>query len=310
MPSDSPAEKSSFETFLAKVPDAPSSAIEGPELEAEAAPEPKAEPKPKAPAAPTPAAAPASADRDAVLKALREGDLDTLGELLGEDPAGFDERTPKWAARNRREAKLKAENQSTLAKAETVVNRWAPVAELAGAVQAGDYAKLPELVQLLTGADWDSAAMKAFRAVRNVDPSAQVQTKRNTELEAQLAAVQTERAALAERAFLETIRDEIDVKDAVRKVPEWEARVAEVLRESLDPDLGEPKLSVKQAAARVVRKEREAYERYSAMFEDGAKPARARAAPAAGLERAAGGASGATKRKLTRDEWLASRRNG
>lgn len=326
MPSDTLEEKDQFAAFIAKVPDAPSSAIDGPETEASTEPS-KARATPKDTSTPTPprrsspttsesatpssppsASTSAAPDLDAIRRALREGDLDTVGDLLDEDPAGFDEKTPKWAARNRREAKLKAENASTLAKAEMVVSRWAPVATLAGAVQAGDYSKLPELVQMLTGADWDSAAMKAFRAVRNVDPSAQVQTNRNRELEAQLAAVQAERATLADRAAIEAIRDEVDEKDVVRKIPEWETRVAVVLKESMDPELGEPKLSVKQAAARVVRKEREAYERYSTMFDD-AKPAKKPRPGPDGLARASG-AAGTTKRKLTRDEWLASRRNG
>lgn len=317
-----------MEEFLATVPDAPSAAVPGPPEEAEPAEDeatPKvppttaetssskssAAPSTKATAAPStkkldgPALAEAPAfDKAAVIKALREGDLDTVGELLEEDPSGFDEKTPKWAARNRREAKLKAENAAVLAKAEAVVSRFAPAEGFFSRIQAGDFSALPELVEHL-GQNWDAAAMSAFRARRAADPRVPQLQARVAELEPVAEERKAARAAAADKAFYETLRDEVDVKDVVRKLPDWEAKVADVLRGSLDPETGDPKLSTKQAAARVVRKAKEQADALAKVFEPEDKPRRTRAATP---ERAAG-ASGTTKRRLTRDEWLAARGN-
>lgn len=328
--SDTPQEKLDFAAFIAKVADPPASATsealtEDPKEET-GSPEATAPTKHKisrsqsAAAKSTPDTAPAAASAsdsdasvgsepptlDAVRAALRAGDLDTVAELLDEDPAGYDEKTPKWAARQRKEKKLKDENAAIRTQAETIVSRWAPVSALASDVASGAFDRLPELVEMLTGHDWDSAAMKAFRSRTSTDPRVPALTKRAAEAEARLADADAERTKHAERAFHETIRDEVPAKDVVRKIDGWEEKVARVLRDSLDPDLGEPTLSVKQAAARVVRKERDEYERRAAVFSDAPAP---RAARGATPERASG-ASGTTKRKVTRDEWLAAHKNG
>jgi len=314
-----------FDAFIAKVPDAPSSAHARPEEPAADAESPK-EAKPEAPDAeavagppprerarkPAPPASPeASAktpenppDPSAVLQALRTGDLDTLGELLGEDPALYDEKTPKWAARQRKEAKLTAERDRVVKQAETVVERWSPVSRLVEARETNP-AALFELVELLTGQDPDQAWSAALRARGAVDPRVPALAKAVTDRDARLAELEAERTRRLDAAFYETLRDEVDSKDVVRKIEGWEEKVATVLRESVDPDLGEPKLSVKQAAARVVRREREEFERRAAVFgEAPAKPARNRTP-----ERASPGA-GAKVRKLTREEWLQARSNG
>src|SRR6476660_5313241 len=137
--------QATFDAFLAKVPDAPSSAhAAAPEADAEAplaerdekgkfakrAPEaPAPETADPSPASPPDAKTPSTdgPDLESVKAALRDGDLDTLAELLGEDPALYDEKTPKWAAGKRREAKIKAERDSVTAKAEAIVQRWSPV---------------------------------------------------------------------------------------------------------------------------------------------------------------------------------------
>lgn len=329
-----PAEPTvSFEDFIAKIPDAPSSAhVQEPAADAEdplaggtkdtpparsgqrqdaadGAEAPPREPKtksaarakPDAPAVETPSKEP---DLDAVRQALKAGDLDTLGELLGEDPALYDEKTPKWAATKRKEAKLVADRDRVVRQAETVVQRWSPVSRLVEAIPT-EPASLFELVTLLTGQDPDQAWTAALRARGSVDPRVPVLTRTVAEKEAQLTELQRERSARADAAFYETLRDEVDSKHVVRQIDEWESKVATTLRDSLDPDTGEPKLSTKQAADRVVRREREEYERRAKVFGSGDAPA-ARAPRARAPERAARPA-GAKVRKLSRDEWLAER---
>lgn len=329
MPEATPEAKVSFAEFLAKVPDAPSSAVT--HDEEAAAPEaetPKASrTSPTAPAGhdaeeaaasppPTPeskSAAPANVDSasitpdlEAVRAALKAGDLDTLGELLGEDPALYDEKTPKWAARKRKEHALEERAARITAKAEAVVQRWAPIADLTARIDAGEVHLVPELLQLLTNKDPDGLWLSAVRARSSTDPrvpqltaTAEAQAKRLAELEA-------ERAARADQAFYETLRDEVARDSVVRKIDGWEAKVATVLRDSVDPDLGEPKLSIKQACDRVIRREREEFEKRAAVF-GGERPA---PKPRGKAPERASGASGAKVRKLTRDEWLAARSNG
>lgn len=313
-----------FEKFLAKVPDAPSSGLDHPEPAAEAEPPkdlprdaeadaaaPPREPKPKSAARASAEAAPKTPspepDLGAVRAALRTGDLDTLGELLGEDPALYDEKTPRWAARQRKEAKLTAERDRVVKQAETVVQRWSPVSRLVEQLDTNPAALL-QLVELVTGQDPDAAWTAALRARGSVDPRVPALTTRLAEKDTRLAELEAERAARADAAFYETLRDEVPAKDTVRQIDDWEAKVATVLRESVDPDLGEPKLSVKQAAARVVRQEREEYERRAKVF--GEAPAARRAPKGERAPERASGAAGAKVRKMSRDEWLQARSNG
>lgn len=361
MPLD-PAAEATFAAFIAKVPDAPSSAHAQPtdgetppdpkvletrrgtpdrtshqrntrdtsetetassrqsrlssdraaEADADSPPParaPKSAPraKPVEPAVATDAKTPVSApDPSLVLQALRDGDLDTIADLLGEDPAGFDEKTPKWAARQRKEAKVVAERDRVMRQAETVVERWSPVSRLMTERETNP-AALFELVGLLTGQDPDAAWTAALRARGSVDPRVPVLTAAVADRDERLAKADAERAARVDAAFYETLRDEVDAKSVVRQIDGWEAKVADVLRESLDQDTGEPRLSTKQAADRVVRREREEYERRAKVFGGDERPQKKT------RERAperAGGVAGAKVRKLTREEWLAARSNG
>ncbi len=240
-------------------------------------------------------------DHNSLLQALRAGDLDTIADLLGEDPAGFDEKTPKWAARQRKEAKLIADRDRVMRQAETVVERWSPVSRLVEQAQSNPAALL-ELVGLLTGQDPDQAWTAAVRARGSVDPRVPVLTTQLAQKDTRLAEYEAERAARADAAFYETLRDEVDPKSVVRKIEGWEAKVAQVLRDSIDPDLGEPKLSTKQAADRVVRREREEYERRASVFGGDSAPKKPRQRSP---ERAAG-STGTKIRKLSKEEWLAA----
>lgn len=328
-----------FEQFVAGVPDAPSSGHERPAAaDEETPPDPKArdasgkfvppaagvaadsqppepprkradrakpvaEPSNSAADAKTPASAP---DPSLVLQALRDGDLDTIADLLGEDPAGFDEKTPKWAARQRKEAKVVAERDRVMRQAETVVERWSPVSRLVTERETNP-AALFELVGLLTGKDPDAVWTEALRTRGSVDPRVPALTAAVADRDEQLSKADAERSARADAAFYETLRDEVDAKAVVRQIDGWEEKVATVLRESVDPDLGEPKLSVKQAADRVVRREREEYERRAKVFGGDERPARK---PRERAPERAGGTAGTKVRKLSREEWLAARSNG
>lgn len=323
----------SFEEFIAKVPDAPSSSFphaepeeaEAPPKDESAAPSPARDekgkfskredkaPEPPAgdpqPEAEKSAKTPSSGDpRDAILAALRAGDLDVLADLTDEDPAKFDEKTVKWAKQKQYETRLRVERDQIATKAEAIVQRWSPVSQLAEAVANGDAARLPELVELLTGQDYDGLIMKAARARGANDPQVPVLKKQIADRDAELEKTRAARAEAADRAFYETLRDEVPADSLVRQIDGWEKRVADTLREAFDPGLGESRFSVAQAVTRVVRKEREEYERRAKVF--GAEtPAKPKKEKAPAVERASG-ATAAKVRKMTRDEWLAARSNG
>lgn len=309
-------EKKTFDQFLATVPEAPSSSKSDPAAAEEepAAEDPKAAGAVESSTIATPSVATspsvetvsetASLDPATLRAALKSGDLDALAEALGEDPALYSEKSTKWAAARRKEQKLKAERDRVAQQAEAIVTRTKPVFELSEKVQAGEFTKFVELAEYLTGMDYDALVLKVARARHGSDPQVEVLKKRVAELEPVVAESAKAKTSAAEKAFLETLRDEVATGHQVRELEEWESKVAAVLRESVDEDLGEPTLSVKQAADRVLRREREAFERRAKVFGGGAAPAR-KAAAAKAPERASG-AVGTPKRKLTRDEWLAS----
>ncbi len=316
MTDDEKAVEAKREAFLAAIPDPPVNPLVAAEAAHDDAEEDAGEkPAPKAPADAKPAkattkssgsATPAAKDDapmvDLVVAALKAGDLDLLADLTDQDPAGFDEKSTKWAARNRKEEKLKAEVAKVRADAQAIVEHYEPVdARVERFQKTRDYAVVAELVQLLTGEDWDSVAMKTFRAVRGQDPRVPELTRKLETTEAELKTERTAKEKAADRALREALRDDLPEDHQVRKIPDWEDRVARVLRESVDEDLGEPTLSFEQAATRVVRHVREEYQKYAGVFGDAPAPTRRRATTP---ERAAGSAP-ATKRKLTPDEFFA-----
>jgi hypothetical protein len=250
-----------------------------------------------------PPAATTPPDLDAVRAALKAGDLDALSDLLGEDPALYAEKSTKWAAARRKEKKLKDERDSVGQKAEAIVKRWAPVADAAQAVQGGEFVRFVELAEALTGMDYDALVMKVARARHGSDPQVAVLKKRLAEVEPVVAEQAAAKTTAAERAFYETLRDEVPAKHALRGLEGWEAKVAAVLKESIDEDLGEPTLSAKQAADRVLRREREEFDRKAKLFGVSAP-----AAPKGRAPERASGAAPTTTRKLSREEWLAAQK--
>lgn len=296
-------EKKTLEQFLASVPEPPSSGDVVRE-EAPVAEDPKAAVSSPSAETGTPPASAAAATSDpvaAIRQALKSGDLDALAEALEEDPALFSEKSTKWAAARRRERRLKDERDAALTKADSVWAKVEPVYGLAEAVAKGEFSKLPEYIQAVTGVDYDQLVLKVARARHGSDPQVEVLKRRIAELEPKAEERQAAASTAAERALHETLRDEVPAKHQVRELGAgWEAKVAAVLKESVDEDLGEPTLSPRQAADRVLRREREEFEAKAKVFGGAVaeKPARGRAP-----ERAAGAAP-ANKRKLTREEWL------
>jgi len=321
-PERAPAEAAAArEAFFAAIPDPPEHdvvvAASAKDDDAEEAPAPSPKDRGGKSAAksaaaskgtPTTDAQPASSADDAplpdrVLDALRRGDLDLLADLTDQDPATFDEKSTKWAARNRKETKLEEEMAKVKADAAAVVEHYEPInSRVERFSETRDYGVIAELVEILTGEDFDSVGMKVFRARRTQDPRVPELQKKLAERESEVVEHRTAKEKAADRALREALRDDLPEDHLVRKLPEWEDRVAKVLRESVDPVDGEPTLSFKQAAQRVVRKEKEEYEKRAAVF--GGEAPRPRAARAETPERAAP-ANGAGKRKMTPDEFFA-----
>ncbi len=314
-----PADETKRAAFFAAIPDPPTNPLVALAAEHEAADD-GADPKDAAPsqvaatsgrvaaaAAGSAKAAPdGAADAplvDRVVAALKAGDLDQLADLTDQDPSSFDEKSTKWAARNRKEAKLKDEIAQVRADASAIVAHYEPLdTKVAEFHSTKNYALVKDIVELLLGEDFDSATMKTFRAVRTQDPRVPALTKQLAEKDAALAETKSAKTAAAERALVEAVRDDLPDDHQVRKLPEWETRVVAELRDSVDEDTGEPSLSFKQAAQRVLRKAKTEYEKYAGAFGGGATPAKDRAK----TPERAGGTSPSTKRKLTRDEFFAS----
>jgi sulfur relay (sulfurtransferase) DsrC/TusE family protein len=304
--------------FFDKIPDPPQNTLVALE-EAHAAdaegeadePSPKGETPSKKESKPTSTSTSKNSDSaaadaplaDRVVAALKAGDLDLLADLTDQDPEAFDEKSTKWAARNRKESKLKAEIEKVRTDAASVIEHWEPVDERATRFHATkDYALVKELVEILTGEDWDSVAAKTFRALRTTDPRVPELAKAVAKKDAELAEHRTSADKAADRALREALRDDLPEDHQVRKLPEWEEKVAKVLRESVDEYTGDPALSFKQAAQRVVRTAREAYQKYQGVFAEEPRPTRQRAETP---ERARGSAP-STKRPLTREEFFAT----
>lgn len=303
------------EAFFAKVPDPPTADVVAAQS-ADGAEDAGDEPAPKGSAkeqstSSSSSATTAKADAtnsssdiplaDRVVAALKAGDLDLVADLTDQDPAGFDEKSTKWAAKQRKEAKLKTELAKVQADAKAIVEHYEPIDTRLEAFQkTRDYAIVAELVEILTGEDFDSVGMKVFRARKGVDPRVPELTKKLAEAEGAVAEARTTKEKAADRALREALRDDLPEDHVVRKLPDWEDRVARVLRDSVD-ETGEPALSFKQAANRVVRKEREEYEKRAAVFGEAPASPKARAQTP---ERSAP-AGGAGKRKLTPDEFFA-----
>jgi hypothetical protein len=288
--------------FLAKLADPPPNVAselatvepvsdDGEEAGTEDADDPKASPTSAPPASAKSADSAKNSDTSApadvaakVVEALKAGDLDTVAELTGADSADFDERSTKWAARNRREAGLRKEIETVKTDIKAVLEHYEPFdRHLERYDQTRDVGALRDLLEYAAGEPWATLAPRLG-------------------LPASAAAVPApRRAPAAERVLLEAVRDDVPDDHVVRQLPGWEDRVVAILRENLDEATGEPNISFKQAAARAVRRAKDEHARLAPLF-GGATPPKPGRAP---TPERADGATPSSKRKLTREEFLA-----
>jgi hypothetical protein len=255
-------------------------------------PAPKAETKSALPAgaASAPAAKP-SADSataeplaDRVLAALKAGDLDTVAELTGADSADFDEKSTRWAARNRREAGLRKEIETVRSDAKAILEHYEPFDAHVGRYdQTKDPGALRDLLEYVTGEPWARVAPKLGLA-----PAA-------------AATPAPRRAPAAERVLLEAVRDDVPDDHQVRQLPGWEDRVVAILKENIDEVTGEPAISFRQAAARAVRRAKDEHAKLTPVFGGAAPPK----PPKAATPERADVATPANRRKMTQDEFYA-----
>lgn len=301
------AAEAAREAFFAKLPDPPdntlvaiekasateeAAASEADDLKSEstgAAPEKATSRSSGAPSAAstngkgTPGQPASTADAAAVLAALKSGDLDTIADLTGADPADFDERSVRWAARNRREAGLKRDVEKVRAEARQLLEHYEPIESQVEAFDASggkDWAPVRAIVEHVTGKPWAVAA---------------------AQLGLVSASAPATRSPAADRVLLEAVRDDVPDDHQVRQLPGWEQRVVQILHENVDEMTGEPAISFKQAAARAVRRAKEEHAKLAPIFGGSSTaPASRPAAP----ERADATAPGA-RRPLTKDEFFA-----
>lgn len=291
-------ERAKAEAFFANVPDAPSDAApshddpdpdqedtdseETPTSQAatpaakddqEGEPPAKEESKPRGPGKKV----------EAILEALRNGDEDTLGDLLDEDPSAWAETTQNAIKRRRALSRVKQERDHALEKAKEIVDRWKPVSDLAIAIDQGqDYTQVPALVEMLLGRSWKDIERNFVRSQRGLPAEAP--------------------AAPESKELVELVQADVPSDHEARKLPGWQEGVASLLREHYDPDLGESTISVAQATARWLRKEKAAHNKRLEVWSSKGRSTQGRRTPT--LERASSGGP-APARKMTREEFFA-----
>jgi hypothetical protein len=282
--------------FLAKLSDPPpnvatvTNAVEDDADEVEDTgdePAPKAETATTAGTAATPKASESAPTADVaakVLAALKAGDLDTVAELTGADSADFDERSTRWAARNRREAGLRKEIETVRSDTKAILEHYEPFDQhVTRYDQTKDPGALRDLLEYVTGQPWARVAPTLGLA-----PAA-------------AATPAPRRAPAAERVLLEAVRDDVPDDHQVRQLPGWEDRVVTILKENIDEVTGEPAISFRQAAARAVRRAKDEHAKLTPVFGGATPPKPTKAA----TPERADAATPANRRKMTPDEFYA-----
>lgn len=293
-----------FEDFIKNLPEAPANNMpDGPKEPTAAKPE--ADPddddddsdaEPEATGKP----AVGKVDTGALIKALTAGDLDSIADIAGVDPTLFDKKTRKWARNQRVRAELETKAASAIRERDEAKKSRETVDAVVGAIKGGAHDRVFELLHLLTEEDPDALLTRAVRARAIKDPRVPVLEARVQEAEKKLTENEKDQLLRADAAYVEIIKDEVPAAHDVRKVPGWAKKVAKALKASLDPELGEPKLSVTQAANRVLRKEKEKHERGLQIF-GGAPERKATPDPLA----RAGSTRGSPPGKLSREDFFA-----
>jgi hypothetical protein len=294
VPKDDAATAAAREKFLASLADPPDNVateIRNASAEEDDAEDPKVPTgagsvKPSTPSAKdTPRSSPASLTDPgaAVLAALKAGDLDAIADLTGADPADFDEKSTKWAARNRREAGLRKDIEKVKADAREILTHYEPIETQQEAFDRSggkDWGPVRAIVEHVTGKPWHVAAAQLGLAVGSA-PAAP--------------------SPAADRVLLEAIRDDVPDDHQVRQLPGWETRVLAILRENVDEVTGEPAISFRQAGARALRRAKEEHAKLTPIFGGAPEPAARRASAPERADLTAP----STKRKLTQEEFYA-----
>jgi hypothetical protein len=304
-------------SFFANLPDAPAtSAIEGPddgeggdegeggeggETNFDDYPDPPETSAVKGPAEPEEEAEGTGGDEDdgkleAVLKALKEGDEETLCDLLGEDPDKWKDGTRSRIAQRKAMSNLKRERDHFRESAAKVVDSWRPISEkIVDIDQTGDYKRVGQVVEMLFNRPWSEIREDVLRTERGLPPAPR-------------------KAAESQAAKLEpTVKNDLPEAHQARQLPGWEQGVAAVWAAAYDEDLGAPSISVRQAAARWVQQKKAEFKKLSELFgkggsssgsSGGASQSKSKKGADTGLQRAASQAGGKVRRK-TPDEFFA-----
>jgi len=219
---------------------------------------------------------------------LEEGDLEGALKLaFGKDSAFFKIDGAKWSnyrdqvkrdkqALRAREAQLDARLQELQAEYHQTVDQLRPAAKLfklqSEFAQNRDYAALIQLCEGITGEQWDTINKNCLKGAKRSPEALRLQQQID-KLQADIAkreeAAQQQKQQLTQEQVyakdLETIRSQLG-KHAVRKVPNFERRVYNVLIKTKDPHLGLT-LSMEEAAARVIRGEKKRVEQSKWLLE-------------------------------------------
>lgn len=295
VPKDDVGTEAARAAFLAKLADPPAnvaSEIRDASAEEADTEDPKAPAAAVSPKATTPSASSSStkpaagtaSTPDAVLAALKAGDLDAIADLTGADPSEWDESSVKWAARNRREARIQRDLAQVKADARQLLEHYEPIDQQQAAFDRSggkDFAPVRAIVEHITGKPWHVVAPNLGLASGGPSPSAP--------------------SPAAERVLVEAVRDDVPDDHQVRQLPGWESRVVAVLREHIDDATGEPSISFRQAAARAVRRAKEEHAKLAPLF-GGTAPA---ATPKANVPERAESPTPGKKRALTKEEFYA-----
>lgn len=293
--------KTTFEEFIKKIPEAPANNMpDGPKEPAVAKEADPDDEDDDAEPAESGAKGKPRVDTAALIKALTAGDLDSIAEIADVDPALFDKSTRKWARNQRVRAELETKAATAIRERDEAKKSRETVDAVVGAIKGGAHDRVFELLQLLTAEDPDALLTRAVRARAIKDPRVPVLEASLKERDEKLSELEKDQLQRADTAYVEIIKDEVPAAHDVRKIPGWARKVAKTLKASLDPELGEPKLSVTQAANRVLRREKEKHERGLQIF--GGAPER-KTAPDP-LARA-GSTRGTTPGTLSREAFFA-----
>jgi hypothetical protein len=224
---------------------------------------------------------------------LEEGDLEGALKLaFGKDPAFFKidgskfveyrdyvRRGKQWLRAH--EAKLVAREQDFRGQVQETLEQLRPAANLIKLQQEfatnRDYASLIQLCEGITGEQWDvinknclkgaKRSPEALRIQQQLDALREEIKKRDQQAEQQKQQLTQEQVYAKD---LEAIRGQLG-KHPVRKVPQFERRIYNVLAKTRDPHLGLT-LTVEEAAARVIRGEKKRVEKSRWLLESGKKP--------------------------------------